>query len=55
MDGIDLAQLYRLIDTTQRPAMAQLSDVLKAPPKNVASAMHTLVREGVAGQVSMPA
>lgn len=48
IDGIDLAQLYRLTDTTQRPGIEQLSEALKAPPKHVASAMHALVQEGIA-------
>lgn len=51
VDGIDLAQLYRLINTTQRLGMDQLSEALNAPPKHVASAMHTLVQEGIAGHV----
>ncbi|NMM38200.1 MAG: hypothetical protein HHJ09_11920 [Glaciimonas sp.] len=53
MDGIDLAQLYRLLNTYQAPAMHQLSAVLKAPPRQVASALHTLLQEGVVADVSM--
>lgn len=47
IDGIDLARLYRLIGTMQRPGMEQLSGALKAQPKHVASAMHTLLQEGI--------
>lgn len=49
IDGIDLAQLYRLISTTQRFGIDQLSETLKAQPKQVASAMHALIQEGIAG------
>jgi menaquinone-9 beta-reductase len=51
MDGIDLAQLHKLINTTRRLGIDQLSDALKAPPKHVASAVHALVQEGMAGHV----
>lgn len=51
MDGIDLAQLHKLINTTQRPKLNQLSNALKAEPKHVASALYKLVQEGMAGHV----
>lgn len=49
VDGIDLAQLYTLISTTQGLGMGQLGDALKAQPKHVASALHKLVQEDMAG------
>jgi menaquinone-9 beta-reductase len=51
INGIDLAQLYRLINTSQKPGMEQLSVALKAQAKHVVSAMHTLVQEGMATHV----
>ena len=50
MDGVDLARLYRRISTTQNAGRGQLSEALMSSPRQIASAVASLVQEGMISQ-----
>lgn len=47
IDGVDLAQLYRRINTTQDAGLLQLGEALMASPGQISSAVQSLMREGM--------